>query len=117
MNLSRDAIVEGLQRLLGAEHVVTDEQVLRERSVDNFRKLETIFGVWTLPPPAAVALAGSSAEVAAVLAFATEHGINVVPRTGGTATEGGLETRVPDSIVLDGSRMNRILRIDPYDMQ
>ena len=117
MELSREAIVAGLERILSPEHVVTDEQVLRERSVDNFRKLETIFGVWTLPPPAAVALAGSTAEVAAVLAFATEHGINVVPRTGGTATEGGLETRVPDSIVLDGSRMNRILRIDPYDMQ
>ena len=117
MELSREAIVAGLQEILSPEHVVTDEQVLRERSVDNFRKLETIFGVWTLPPPAAVAMAGSTAEVAAVLAFANEHGINVVPRTGGTATEGGLETHVPDSIVLDGSRMNRILSIDPYDMQ
>src|SRR5438045_3151675 len=78
MNLSRDAIVEGLQRLLGAEHVITDEQVLRERSIDNFRKLETIFGVWTLPPPAAVARVGSAEEAAAVLAFAAEHGINVV---------------------------------------
>ena len=91
--------------------------MLRERSVDNFRKLETIFGVWTLPPPAAVAMAGSTEDVAAVLAFANEHGINVVPRTGGTATEGGLETHVPDSIVLDGGRMNRILTIDPYGMQ
>src|SRR5436190_14682725 len=117
MNLSRDAIAEGLQRLLGAEHVTTDEQVLRERSIDNFRKLETIFGVWTLPPPAAMARVGSAEEAAAVLGFAAEHGINVVPRTGGTATEGGLETHVPDSVVLDGSRMNRIVAVDPYDMQ
>ncbi len=55
--------------------------------------------------------------MAEVLAFADVHGINVVPRTGGTATEGGLETAVPDSIVLDGSAMNRILDVDAYDMQ
>jgi alkyldihydroxyacetonephosphate synthase len=117
MELSRDAIVEGLQRIVGPEHVVTDPAVLAERSVDNFRKLENIFGVHTLPPPAAVVLVGSAEEVAAVLGFANEHGLNVVPRTGGTATEGGLETHVPDSIVLDGSRMNRIVEIDAYDMQ
>ena len=117
MTLSREAIVEGLQRILGAEHVVTDEDTLKRRSIDNFRKLEAIFGAWTLPPPAAVAMVGSTDDVAAVLAFANEHRINVVPRTGGTATEGGLETHVPDSIVVDGSRMNRIVSIDPYDMQ
>lgn len=117
MGLSRAAIVEGLQQILGREHVVTDEDVLAERSVDNFRKLENIFGVHTLPPPAAIALVGSTEDVAAVLAFADEHGINVVPRTGGTATEGGLETHVPDSVVVDGARMNRILEVDAYDMQ
>ncbi len=47
-------------------------------------------------------MVGSTEDVAAVLAFADEHGINVVPRTGGTATEGGLETHVPNSIVVDG---------------
>jgi alkyldihydroxyacetonephosphate synthase len=117
MTLSREAIVEGLKGILGAEHVVTDEETLKRRSIDNFRKLETIFGVWTLPPPAAVAMVGSTEEVAAVLRFANEHRINVVPRTGGTATEGGLETHVPDSIVVDGGRMNRILGVSPYDMQ
>jgi alkyldihydroxyacetonephosphate synthase len=117
MGLSREAIVEGLQQILGPGHVLTDEQLLEERSIDNFRKLENIFGVHTLPPPAAVALVGSTEDVAAVLAFADEHGVNVVPRTGGTATEGGLETHVPDSIVVDGARMSRILEVDAYDMQ
>jgi alkyldihydroxyacetonephosphate synthase len=59
----------------------------------------------------------STQHVADVLVFAERHGINVVPRTGGTATEGGLETSVADSIVVDGSAMNRILSIDAYDMQ
>jgi alkyldihydroxyacetonephosphate synthase len=116
-DLSRQAIVEGLRQIVGTESVVTDEQELRRSSVDNFRKLERIFGVYTRPLPAAVVMAHSTAEVAEVLAFAEHHGVNVVPRTGGTATEGGLETAVADSIVLDGSAMDRILSIDAYDMQ
>ncbi len=117
MELSREAIVEGLQRLIGPDNVVTDEQFLRQRSIDNFRKLENIFGVYTMPVPAAVAMVRSTQEAAAVLAFADANAINVVPRTGGTATEGGLETVVENSIVLDGSRMDRIIGLDPVDMQ
>jgi alkyldihydroxyacetonephosphate synthase len=55
--------------------------------------------------------------VVEVLKFANANRINVVARTGRTATEGGLQTLVPDSIVLDGSGMNRILKIDAYNMQ
>ena len=73
--LTRETIVEGLQAILGTEHVVTDEAELRERSIDNFRKLESIFGTFTLPPPAAVARVGNTEEAAAVLEFAAAHGI------------------------------------------
>ena len=117
MSLTREAIVEHLQKILGTEQVVTDPQVLRERSIDNFRKLQNIFGVYTMPVPAAVAMVRSTQEVSAVLAFADEHGVNVVARTGGTATEGGLETPVENSIVVDGSQMNQIISIDAYNMQ
>ncbi len=72
MEPSREAIVEGLRQILGPEHVVTDEQILKQRSIDNFRKLENIFGVYTLPAPAAVAMVRSTEEVAEVLAFADE---------------------------------------------
>ncbi len=117
MTLTREAIVEHLQQILGAAQVVTDEQVLRERSIDNFRKLQNIFGVYTMPVPAAVAMVRSTDDVARVLAFADEHGVNVVARTGGTATEGGLETPVENSIVVDGGQMNEVIKIDAYNMQ
>src|ERR1700758_3739851 len=103
--------------MLGDESVITDEDALRRSSVDNFRKLETIFGAYTRPLPAAVAKPRGTDEVAAVLAFADAHGVTVIPRTGGTANEGGLESVVSDSIVLDGSALDRILDIDPHDMQ
>ena len=117
MSLSRDAIVEHLQQILGTKNVLTDEHLLQERSIDNFRKLQNIFGVYTMPLPAAVAVVRTTDEVARVLAFADANGVNIVARTGGTATEGGLETPVENSVVLDGSQMNEIIKIDAYNMQ
>jgi alkyldihydroxyacetonephosphate synthase len=117
MSLSRSDIVDGLTRLLGAAKVVTDEQELKSSSIDRFRKYEDICGVYTQPIPAAIALVESTDEVAAVLMFANEHRINIVPRTGRSATEGGLETAIENSVVLDGSRMSKIIKIDTYNMQ
>lgn len=117
MALTRVAIVEGLEKIVGADNVVTDEQVLKENSHDRYRKYESICGIYTLPLPAAVVRLQSAEQVAAVLMFCNEHGINCVPKTGGSATEGGLETVIENSIVLDGSSMNEIIKIDPENMQ
>ena len=117
MPLSRDAIVEHLRALVSADQVITDPDELRRSSVDNFRKLQNIFGVYTMPVPAAVVMAACTDDIARVLAFADEHRVNVVARTGGTATEGGLESGAENSIVLDGSMMNEVISIDAYNMQ
>jgi alkyldihydroxyacetonephosphate synthase len=117
MALSRTSIIHGLRKILGPQNVVTDEQELKQSSIDRLRLYEDVHGVFTQPLPAAVAMARSTRHVADVLKFANEHRINVVARTGRTATEGGLETSVPDSIVLDGSGMDRIIKVDTYNMQ
>ena len=116
MPLTREQIVKELIKLLGKDQVITDEQVLKLSSVDRFRRYEELNGVFMLPIPAAVVYALTTDEVSAVLTFANANRINVVPRTGHSATEGGLETLAENSIVLDGSRMNRIIKIDPYNM-
>ena len=117
MQLTREAIVEKLRHIVGPDDVVTDENVLVQSSVDNFRKLQNIFNVHTMLVPAAVVMARSTEQVAEILRFADAHGVNVVPRTGATATEGGLESAVADSIIVDGSAMNKILDVDAYNMQ
>jgi alkyldihydroxyacetonephosphate synthase len=115
-DLDRGAIRAALIGLLGAKQVCTDEAALRSASVDRFKKYTAVNGIFYGPIPAAIAKVTSPADVASVLAFANEHRINVVPRTGATATEGGLETIVPDTIVLDGSPMDRIIAINETDM-
>ena len=82
MPLSREAIVEGLRRIASPDDVVTDEAVLRQSSVDNFRKLENIFGVYTRPLPAAVVMARSTKQVEAILRFADVFGIPASRTTG-----------------------------------
>jgi len=117
MSLKKKEIVETLRKLVGKDRVVTDEQVLKESSVDRFRRFEAYHGVYTMPLPAAVVYVKSTQDVAAVIKFANENKVNVVPRTGHSATEGGLETAVENSIVVDGSGMNQIIDIDTYNMQ
>ena len=117
MPLSRDAIVEHLRALVSADQVITDPDELQRSSVDNFRKLQNIFGVYTMPVPAAVVMAACTDDIAKVLAFADQHRVNIVARTGGTATEGGLESGAENSVVLDGSMMNDVISIDAYNMQ
>lgn len=116
-SLSREEIVEQLQQLLPADQVETAQEVLDEARVDRFKKYQSVHGLYTAPRPAAVVGARSTEEVAQVLGFAQEHRINIVPRTGRTGTEGGLETSVEDSVVLDCSAMDQILTIDAENMQ
>lgn len=115
MNLVREKIQRDLTLIVPKDRVLTDEQVLKENSHDRYRKYETLMGIYNLPLPAAVVKAQSTKEVVEVLKYCNEHCINVVPKTGGSATEGGLETIVENSIVLDGTLMDKIIEINPID--
>jgi alkyldihydroxyacetonephosphate synthase len=114
--LNRASIVAAMTELLGPTAVETGDEQLKAASVDRFKKYTAVHGIYDGPIPAAIVYPGSTADVAAILRFAQENLVNVVPRTGRTATEGGLETVVQDSLVVDGSRMNAILSIDSVDM-
>lgn len=115
--LGRAALVDAVTELLGAERVDTDEERLRAASVDRFKKYPAVHGIYEGPVPAAIAYPGSTDQVAQLLELAQRERVAVVPRTGGTSTEGGLETVVEDSLVVDGSRMDEILRVDVENMQ
>jgi FAD/FMN-containing dehydrogenase len=114
--LNRPSIVAAMTELLGPHAVETGAEQLKAASVDRFKKYTAVHGIYDGPIPAAIVYPPSTAEVAAILRFAEQNLVNVVPRTGRTATEGGLETVVEESLVVDGSRMNAIISIHPVDM-
>ena len=63
-------------------------------------------------PPSAVAVPGSTEEVAAVVKAAREAGVPIVPRGAGTGLSGGT-IACAGAIVVTTARLRRIVEIDP----
>ncbi|QBR94486.1 FAD-binding oxidoreductase [Nocardioides euryhalodurans] len=115
-----DAVLDGLRAVVGREHVLTDDEVRRRRTrgkstPDLLRNRSGDFA----DAPDAVVRPGDHAEVAAVVAYAAEHRIAVVPFGGGTCVTGGLAARrdgFAGLVSLDLVRMKRLLDVDPVSM-
>ncbi len=99
----RDAIIADLKDLLPPECLVHEERALVPFETDGFIAYRR--------RPLAVALPGSTAEVAALLKYCHRYQVPVVPRGAGTSLSGGA---IPeeDALVICLSRMNRILEVD-----
>ncbi len=117
MSLSKEKIVTAMQHLVGTSNVNTNETTLKESSVDRFRKFEEYNDVFTRPIPACIVYVNTAEDVSNVLKFCNENRINVIPRTGNSALESMLESTRENHIVLDGSQMKQIVKIDEYNMQ
>jgi len=99
----RNDIVDGLKGLLSPNGVIADPLRLKAYETDALTAYRQT--------PLAVALPSTTAEVARVLRFAAETGVNVVPRGAGTSLSGGA-IPAADAIVLGLGKFNRILDID-----
>jgi glycolate oxidase len=101
-------LLEALGRGLPGDRVVADPDVLAAISHDEAE--------WA---PAAAAAAGvrarSEAEVRHVVRVCAELGVPVVPRGAGTGLSGGANA-VSGCVILDLSRMNQVLEIDPDNL-
>jgi glycolate oxidase len=103
-----DVLVEALSRVVPADRLVLDADVLASLSHDEAE--------WAPVGHAAVALrARSEAEVAAAVKVCADLGVPVVARGAGTGLSGGANA-VDGCLVLDLSRMNRVLDIDPENL-
>jgi alkyldihydroxyacetonephosphate synthase len=114
------AVVQELTRLLGAEHVRTDDATrrLRTRGKSTPDLLRARAGDLS-DAPDAVVRPGDHDEVAAVLELAVRQHLAVVPFGGGTAVTGGLVARregFAGVLSLDLVRMKRLLAVDHVSM-
>ncbi len=100
---ARDRIVAGLAAILGERWVISAEDERRAYETDALTAYRAI--------PMAVALPGSTEEVAAVLSYLNENRVKVVPRGAGTSLSGGALPS-EDCVIVGLARMNRILSID-----
>lgn len=115
-----DPLLDGLRAVVGAEHVLTDDatRTLRTRGKSTPDLLRARAGDLDDAPDAVVRPDGH-AEVEAVLAWAVDHRVAVVPFGGGTCVTGGLAARrdgFAGLVSLDLVRMRRLLAIDEVSM-
>ena len=115
-----EALVERLRAALGAEHVHVDDDTrrLRTRGKSTPDLLKARAGDLS-DAPDAVVRPGSHEDVAAVLAWAVEHQVAVVPFGGGTSVTGGLAARrdgFAGLVSLDLVRMKRLVSVDRTSM-
>ncbi|MHA1860702.1 MAG: FAD-binding oxidoreductase [Candidatus Ranarchaeia archaeon] len=98
-----DKLLAKLQAIVGAKYVTDELSRCEAYSAD--------FGVVPRRRPEFVLRPGSTKEISDVVKLANQYLVPVIPRGAGTAQEGGC---IPSQggIVLDLTRLNRILNID-----
>lgn len=108
MAASHAGFLDALSAALPENAIETAGPLLRENSRD--------FGQLSGDPiePLAVVFASSVADVQHVLRLASEYKVPVISRGAGTGVSGGVHV-LGDAVVLNLSKMNRILEIRPED--
>ncbi|MBX3311439.1 MAG: FAD-binding oxidoreductase [Microbacteriaceae bacterium] len=108
----RGAIRRELEAAVGIENVIVDPAVLQQQAYD-WSWMSKFLEYRNLPLPAAdfAVKPGSTEEVVEVMRIASTYKIPVVPRGGGSGTQGGT-LALYGGISLDLTRMNKIINID-----
>jgi FAD/FMN-containing dehydrogenase len=100
-------LLQQLAAAIGSGHVLSDpaEREFHAMDVYNFREL-----------PIAVLRPGSTADLQAIVRIAAAAGVALVPRGGGASYTDGYLPAIPNSLLVDTSRLNRIIEINEQDM-
>ena len=115
--LNTDMILKTLAGMLLPDQININEDELYDAAADRYKKYAKAKKVLDVPSPIAIVYPKNTEQVSKLLMFCNEHEINVIPRGGKTATEGGLENWKENTIVIDALNLNEIIKIDTYNAQ
>lgn len=110
-------VIEGLRSILAEDQINTNPDDLYDAAADRYKKYAKARKVLDVPPPIAIVYPKSAEEISQLLIYCNDNLVNVIPRGGKTATEGGLENWKEITIVLDALHLDKIIKIDEYNMQ
>jgi glycolate oxidase len=102
------AIIEELKSIVGAAHVMVDEESLNNYAHDETEDLHFL--------PDVVVKPGTTAEVSALMRLCNQHKIAVTPRGAGTGLSGGALPHL-GGVLLSMERFNKIIDIDERNLQ
>ncbi len=115
--MNPETILETLADFLTPEQINTNVDELYDASADRYKKYAKARKVLDVPAPIAIVYPKNTAEVSELLKLCNHNDINVIPRGGKTATEGGLENWKDTTLVIDALHLDEIVKIDPYNSQ
>lgn len=115
MNVTEKQAIEYFGQVVGPQNVLTDEQSRINGDGGN-RRFAKAYGIYATPLPICVINAFSVDEISKILKYCNDNGISVIPRTGQSGGEGLLELVNDHTVMLDGSGMDKILKIDEENM-
>lgn len=115
--MNKEQILKDLEGMLSSDQINIDHDELYDASADRYKKYAKARKVLDVPMPIAIVYPNNTEEVATLLKYCNENGINVIARGGKTATEGGLENWKEITIVIDSEKLDKIIKIDPYNSQ
>ena len=101
--MSKAGLNKELAKIVGRENVLSSQRDLLAYSYDATQRQEI---------PDVVVLPHNTAEISKIMKLASRSGTPVIPRGAGTGISGGT-VPIKGGIVLELSRMNRIMAIDP----
>ena len=116
--MNKEKILQDLQVILEKkEQININQEDLYDAAADRYKKYAKAKKVLDVPTPMAIVYPQNVEEVQKLLLYCNENEINVIPRSGKTATEGGLENWKEKTLVIDSQLLNKVIKIDPYNMQ
>lgn len=115
--MKSEEILDKLGALLSAGQINTDSGDLYDASADRYKKYAKARKALDVPPPVAILYPKNAEQVSELLQFCNTNRINVIPRGGKTATEGGLENWKEKTVVIDSRHLDEIIKIDTYNCQ
>ena len=104
-------LIEELLAFLTTEQINTNADELYDAAADRYKKYAKARRVLDVPSPAAIVYPKDAQEISKILSYCNANAVNVIARSGKTATEGGLENWKALTIVLDSLYLNQILKI------
>ncbi|MBT3993517.1 MAG: FAD-binding oxidoreductase [Gammaproteobacteria bacterium] len=107
MDTNEIDLIKVLKAAIGEKYVLTDEHSLEFYSTDVYRSLEI---------PLAIIQPGNIGELQESVRIAAGLGISIVTRGGGASYTDAYLPTDPNSIIIDTSRLNKILEINEEDM-
>ena len=109
MSKTKGDVVKDLREMLEDGQINLNEDDLYEASADRYKKYARAKKALNVPMPTAIVYPYTTGEVQKLLRYYNENRINVIPRSGNTATEGGLENWKELTIVIDAKNLNKII--------